>query len=356
MKGSILTGQQKTNFRSAPSHSAQAKLKPVVTVRYTVNTTSHLKKQSTTGIQSLGKAPSNANCTTVTKSNSRSSSSSKATWSCPMKSVFARLSLGPLVKTKTGLVPAAILPRNGLSQNLTHTAIPTDPISSASYKLQSKSSTSVTVPKRSAIAQKKTLPTTVLKNPVSEKKSVSLTAGVKIKQVQDQNKSDPKLLLGGHSRPSCTNQLSSGLKSTSHFSKSTKGHVKTGGTVEISKHNKSIRQLTDRFPKQRSECEGEKNGQQYRVPSQTSSGPASRCSSKAADRVMQKGHSLINAQPPQTRIKRTNAPVMSQTVPQPARTISRTSQARDTKTTKVPTSVIPQTEGKKQTAAQEERM
>lgn len=384
VKGSLLTGRQITSYRSETSGPAQPKLKPVLTRSYTVvssksnlNTTSHLKKQSNTGIQSLGRGSSNAVCTAVTKSNSRFSSSSNAAWSCPMRTVSARISLGPLVKTKTGLIPAVTQPRNTPSQNLTHTsAIATDTIttSSVANKLRSSTSTSVTLSKRSAMAQKKTLPTTALNKAVGEKTTVSSTARVKIK-VQDQNKSNSKLLLGKHSLSSCKSQLSTGLKSTSNFSKCTAAPIKPEGRVGMSKYNKSAGQPTDRSTKQRSERERVKNGQQCKVPPQTSLGPASGCSSRAVIRTMQaavaeqggktktctqrdskKGHSSLNAQPPQMGIKRTGAPVMSQTVPRPTRTISHTSQATDTKTTKVPTRVIPQTVGKKQTAAQEERM
>ncbi|KAK1892176.1 Cytoskeleton-associated protein 2-like [Dissostichus eleginoides] len=69
-----------------------------------------------------------------------------------------------------------------------------------------------------------------------------------------------------------------------------------------------------------------------------------------------KGHISANAPPPQAGFKRTSAPVVSQTVPRTGRTISHTSQATLTKTPKFPVRVIPQTEGKKLTAAQEERM
>ncbi|KAI4821250.1 hypothetical protein KUCAC02_029192 [Chaenocephalus aceratus] len=69
-----------------------------------------------------------------------------------------------------------------------------------------------------------------------------------------------------------------------------------------------------------------------------------------------KGHISANAPPPQAGFKRTSAPVVAQTVPRAGRTISHTSQATLTKTPKFPVRVIPQTEGKKPTAAQEERI
>lgn len=205
------------------------------------------------------------------------------------------------------------------------------------------------------MAKRKTLPTTALNNHERTR--------------TNQDKSNSKPLLGKHSQPSGKNQLSSGLKSTSTSSKCTAAPIKPGGRVG------AAGQPTDRSTKQRSEGEGQKNGQPCKVASQISSGPTSRCSSRAVSGVMRaamaelggktktykepdgkKGHSLANAPPPQTGIKRTSAPVMSQTVPRPGRTISHTSQATDKKTPKVPVRVIPQTEGKKLTAAQEERM
>ncbi|GLD54393.1 cytoskeleton-associated protein 2-like protein, partial [Lates japonicus] len=59
---------------------------------------------------------------------------------------------------------------------------------------------------------------------------------------------------------------------------------------------------------------------------------------------------------PIDRLRYEGSKVMLHTVPRPGRTISYTGNAVDVKTPKVPVRVIPQTEGKKLTAAQEERM
>ncbi|XP_045898001.1 cytoskeleton-associated protein 2-like [Micropterus dolomieu] len=362
---------------------AQPKLnqKPVFKRTYTVassisnlNSASHLKKQPNTGIQASGRASSNAACTARTKSNSRFSSSSNATWSCPMKTVSVRISLGPIVKTKTGLIPAVTQPRNGQSQSLTHTSAPaadTTTTTSVANKVRPITSSSVSLSQRSAVAQRKTLPTTALDNPVNKRTTVSLTARAGIK-VQDQNKYNSNPLLGKHSQPSSKSQ-SSGLKSTFSSSKCTAAPIKPVGRVGMSKTNKPAGQPTERSTKQRSE--GERKGQPCTVASRASSGPVSRCSSRAVSRVMRtavaelagktktcketdakKGHSSTNAPPPKTGMKRTGAPVMSQTAPQPIRTISHTGQSTDMKTPKVPVRVIPQTERVKLTAAQEERM
>ncbi|XP_044052956.1 cytoskeleton-associated protein 2-like [Siniperca chuatsi] len=380
VKGIILTGRLDANCPSATSGPAQPKLdqNPVLTRTYTIvsskanlNSASHLKKQPNTGIQSSGRASSNAACTAVTKSNSRFSSNSNAAWSCPIKTVSVRMSLGPIVKTKTGLIPAVTQPRNSQSQNLTHTSA-TAADTTTTTSVRSSTSSSVSVSQRSAMAQKKTLPTTALNNPVNKKTTVSSAARAGIK-VQDQNKSNSNPLLGKHSQPSCKSQSSSGLKSMSSSSKCTAAPIKPKGRVGMSKTNKSAGQPTDKSTKQRSK--GEKNGQPCKVASRTSSGPVSGCSSKAVSGVIRaavaelggktktckvtdskKGHSSANAPPPKTGIKRAGAPVMSQTVPRPARTISHTGQAADMKTPKVPVRVIPQTEGEKLTAAQVERM
>lgn len=374
VKGSILTGRQDANRPFATSGPAQPKLNqnPGLTRTYTavslksnLTLSSHLKKQPNT--ESSGRASTNAARTAATKSSGRFSSSSNIALSSPMKAVTVRMSLGPIVKTKTGLIPAVTQPRNSQSQNLTHTSATaadttTTTTTSVSNKVRSSTS-SVSVFQRSAMVQRKTLPTTALNNPANKRTTVSLAARAGIK-AQDQNKSNSKPL----SQPSCKSQLSSGLKSTSSSSKCTAAAIKPEGRVGMTKTNKSADQPTDRSTKQRSAGEGGKNGQ-------PSLGPASRCSSRAVSWVARaaaaelgvktktrketdskKGHSSENAPPPQTGIKRTGAPVMSQTVPRPARTIRHTGQATDMKMPKVPVRVIPQTEAKKLTAAQEERM
>ncbi|KAM9360195.1 cytoskeleton-associated protein 2-like [Symphorus nematophorus] len=199
-------------------------------------------------------------------------------------------------------------------------------------------------------------------------------------QIKKPMTSAPKVVTGKENkalaeRPSLKSQQSSGLKSTSSSSKCTAAPVKPKERVQMSQPSTSARQLTDRSTKQSSEGAGDKNGQQGKVASRTYSGPARRCSSKAASGVMQaavaelgriaktckvtdgkKGHSSARALPPQTGIKRIGTAVMSHTVPRSARSISHTGHTTDMKTTKVPVSVIPKTEGKKLTAVQEERM
>ncbi|XP_054466961.1 cytoskeleton-associated protein 2-like isoform X2 [Anoplopoma fimbria] len=364
VKANILTGRQNTNRPSATNGPAQPKpnqnlvltrRSAVVSSRSNPNATNHLKKQPNTGIPSSGRASSNAALKAVTKSNSRFSSSSNATWSCPMTTGSVRISLGPMVKTKTGLIPAVTQPRNSQSQRITHTsATAGDPTTIATAnvtkKVQSSNLSSVSVSHKSAITQRKPLPTTSLNNQERAR------AGIKV-----QNQSNSRPLFRKTSQPSSKIQLSRGQKSTSTFAKSTAAPLKPQGRAG------AAGQPTDRFPKLRSEGGGQTKSQPCKVSSQTTSGVANRSSTRAAvaelggktktsEQTNGRKGSSANAPPPQTGIKRTSIPVMSQTVPRLGKTISHTGQAKGTKTPKVPVRVIPQTEGKKVTAAQEERM
>lgn len=387
VKSSSLTAQQNVNRSSATSGPVQPKLNQnrVFTNTYSVSSksnlyvASHLKKQPKTGMQSSAKASSNASCIAVAKSNSRIKKSiSNVTRSGPMTSVNTRISLGPIVKTRTGLVPAVIQPRNTES-NLTRTsATATDNTvsinTSVANKVRPRTSSSLSVSKSSSVVQRKTFPRAALKNSAHERTTVSLNARAVIK-TQDQKKSNSKPLLGKHSQPSCKSQQLSGVKSTSTSSKCRAALVKPEGRVGVPKTIESAGQPTHRSTKQRSQAEGEKNGQPCKVAPRTTSGPESRCSFRAVSGVTRatvaelggktkicektenkKGCSSAKAPPLQTGAKRTSAPVMSQTVPRPARTTSYSGKNTDMKTPKVPVRVIPQTEGKKLTAAQEERM
>nr|XP_020441446.1 cytoskeleton-associated protein 2-like isoform X2 [Monopterus albus] len=370
IKGSILTGQQNASCPGANSGRVQPKPNQnlVLTRTYTVvssksnlNAANHLKMQHNIGMQSSGKATSKSSHVAVIPSNTRFSRSSGATRSIPMKSVSVRMSLVPTVKTRTGLIPAVIQPRNTKSQTST-TA--TDP-STTSVTNKVRSGTS-SVSLRSAVAQRRTFTTTTLNNPAKERTTGRLTARAGFKG-QRQNSSNSKPLLDKLSQLSCKSQLSNALKSTFTPSKCTAAPIKSEGRVGVSKTNRSAGPPTDRSTNQRSV-----SSQPCKVASQTSLAPASRYSYRAVSWVTRdavaepgrksktcketqskKGHSSVNVPPQPTGIKRAEAPVMSQTVPQPARAIS---QATDGKMPKALIRVIPQTEGKKLTAAQEERM
>ncbi|KAI3372550.1 hypothetical protein L3Q82_023034 [Scortum barcoo] len=394
IKSSILTGRQDASRPSVTNGPEQPKLdqNPGLARTYTIvsfksnqSSASYLKKQQNTGIRSSGRASTNTAHTAVTKSNSRFSSSSNfALSSAKTKTLSVRMSLGPLVKTKTGLIPAVIQQKErknvkkescqNLIQTSTTAADTTTPATLVSNKLRSSSTSSVSVSQRSKMVQRKTLPATSLNNPVNKKTTVSLAAKAGIKS-QEQNRCTSKPLLGKQSQLSCNSQLPGRPKSMSRSSKCTAATIKPEGRAGVSKTNKSAGQPTDRPTKQRTAGEGGAGSQPCKVSLRTSSVPASRCSSRALSLVIhaavaeqggktktckerdsKKGHRSENAPPPQTGIKKTGAPVVSQTVPRSARTIGRTGQTTDTKTPNFPVRVIPQTEAKKLTAAQEERM
>ncbi|TKS78225.1 Cytoskeleton-associated protein 2-like [Collichthys lucidus] len=281
------------------------------------------------------------------------------------------MSLGPIVKTKTGLVPAVTQPIVSQSQKLTHpSALAADATTASSVSNKMRSNTSsVSVSKRSAMVPGKTLPTTALnkRETVKERTTVLQTAKVGTKV--------SKPLSAKHPLTSCKSQLSSrlsSLKSTPSSPRCTAAPIKPEGKVVVSKTIRSAWQPMDRTTKMRSQGEREKNGRSKVAP-RTSLATAGRCSSSMASGVIQadvvaelggkikssketdhkKVKSLAHAAPPQTDIKRTG---MSQAAPRDARIFSHRSQATDMKTPKVPVSIISRTEGKKLTAVQEERM
>ncbi|KAM7019113.1 cytoskeleton-associated protein 2-like [Tautogolabrus adspersus] len=351
VKGNTLTGQGNACRSSATSVPVQPR-KPT---QYSLLTGTYKTNKEK---QSSDRTSSNIAPTSAKNQNSRFSSKSNAALLRPVKTASVRMSLGPVVKTKTGLMPAVTQPRN--SQSLTH-----PPASAAANRTTSvvslvRSSSSSSV----FIFQRKTLPNATVSNPHKEK-SLSSTASTGIK-LQEQNVANSKPLFGQHYHPS-------GLKTTSIRSNCTAGPNKPDRRVGMLKPNKSTSQPKDLSSKQKLDGERKKNGQPCKVVSRTSSGPASRCSSRPISGDMRavltevekrsktcgetdgkEGHSSDNAPKTQMGVKGTGPRVLSQTAPQPVRTISLTGQAR--KTPKFPVIDIPQTERKKLTAVQEERM
>ncbi|XP_074526962.1 cytoskeleton-associated protein 2-like [Halichoeres trimaculatus] len=355
VKGGTETGRQKIHHLSAATCPARPKVNhyPVFTKTYTVlssksNSASHFRKQPATEIKASGRTSSSVVRTAATKPNSRISSSSNCAL-LPRKTHSARMSLGPVIQTKTGLIPAVTQPRQNQIKSQTHIPARTTNTMSAARNVRPSTSSSVSV------TQKNTLTVTTTKKPLNERAGFSATARAQI-GVQIQNRANSKTLVG---QPS-------GLKTTTISSKSTAAPNKPEGRFGRLKPAQSTSQPTDTSSKLRSETEGKKNGQPCKVISRTSS---SRCSSRPPSWISQnagaerekkteaggkKGHSSAFAFQTQIGIKRSHAPVISQTAPQPVRTISLTGQVR--KTAKVPGRVVPQTEGKKLTAVQEERM
>uniref|UniRef100_A0A3B4FN84 Cytoskeleton-associated protein 2 C-terminal domain-containing protein n=1 Tax=Pundamilia nyererei TaxID=303518 RepID=A0A3B4FN84_9CICH len=267
----------------------------------------------------------------------------------PTMTVSTRISLGPLVKTKTGLTPAVIQSR-ATKPNLPHTSVTaasTTTTNQIAKKVQSSSKSTTSVSQRFAA-------------------NISSTMGAKNK-VQGQNKLNSKPVLGSHSQPS-KSQLSSGLKTTYTSLKCTVASFKPEVRVAA---KKSTGQPANKSTKPRTEPKGEKS-QPCKAAFQTFSRPANTCNSRPVGEpaVTDTGRKTkitketagktenraSNAPPLKSGVKSRVAPLISQTVPPPSRTVRLTGQATNTKTPKVQSKVFPQTEGKKLTAAQVERM
>ncbi|KAF3695419.1 Cytoskeleton-associated protein 2-like Radial fiber and mitotic spindle protein [Channa argus] len=368
VRGDILARRQNDSCPAATSGPARPKLNENSMLRstYTVKSSKSdlnvATKQPNTRGQSFAKTSSNAGCTAIITSNIRWSNSSKPPLSGSVTAASVRMSFGPLVKTKTGLIPAVIQPRNTDSRLSCKSATAVDSIANTTAVANK------VVSSHSLLSQRKTPHASVVGSSVNKQTTVS----AKIGKVQDQNL---KKVLVNHCQPSSKSELLSGLKSTSKSSQCRAAHIKPEGKVGISKPNQSLGPPTDRSTKQTSESGGEKNVQPCRVAPQTSLRPTGRFMSRAVtggergavaelggktmkkkDTQIKKGRSSANILPQKPSVKKTGVAVISKTVQQPARTTSFTGQAQDMKTPKVTVRVIPQTEGRKMSAAQEERL
>lgn len=280
--------------------------------------------------------------TVVKRLNGNSGSRSASTFSCPVNS---RISLGPLVKTKTGLVPAV----TQSSENRGHTsARETDAAKYVVKKFTPRDSTSVTASKSSSILTYKKMLPPDFKSSDKEKITVSSMTVAKIK-VQGQNKASSNLQLDKSTRPS-KSQQSNQQKSAANLYKCT--NTANNHKEKLSQCNKSTTQPTNCSKNPKPELKVGKSGQLPTVPSQTSRGGGvhrtkdeqaqnNRMSTKKDNKV---GWASANVQ----QQRRTVAA-------KPAWTVSLTNQSISTKV-KVPDTLIPQADGKKQTAAQAERM
>ncbi|XP_034452218.1 cytoskeleton-associated protein 2-like isoform X1 [Hippoglossus hippoglossus] len=371
VKGSILTAQQNAKCQSSTSGSGRDRnpgLIPTITsmsAKFRLNAAINVKRQPATGMHSSGRGSSSS------ASHSKLDSGSNAS-SVPMKTISARMSLCPLVKTRTGLITAATQPRKSLSSHASATpANATTTTVSVADKV--RSSTYASGPQKSVTFLKKTLTATALNNHVNKKTTVS-SATITGCKIPSQDKSNAKPLLDKQTLSSRRGQLSSELKSLPTF-KSKAAPVQPVRREGTTKTDKSAGKPADRLTQQKSDAGGARNGQTCKVSTQTSSGPASRSSFRADKGVRRgdvvelggktktsketqskKGHSSSNAPPPQAGINQTGAPVMSRRASQPATSIRRTGLTTGTKTPKLSVRVLPQTEVKKLTAAQEERM
>lgn len=279
---------------------------------------------------------------TVKTLNGNFGSRSTSTLSCPVSS---RISLGPLVKTKTGLVPAVTQP----SQNRGHASVREIGAKKCVVnKFTPRDSTSVTASKSSSTLTYKKMLAPVFKSSDEEKKKpVSSMTGAKIK-VQGQNRASSNHQLDKSTRPS-KSQQSNQQKSTSNLYKYT--DTANSHKEKLSKCNKLTTQPTNWSKNPKPEFKVGKNGHLHTLQASRAAGvhrtkdeqaQKNRMSSKKDDKV---GWGSANVQQQQRRT----------VVAKPARTVSFPNQTTSTKV-KVPDTLIPQTDGKKQTAAQAERM
>lgn len=341
VRGSTLKGKENAVRPSSSSASTQPRRNqnPLLTKTYTVvvskpNVTaaSTQKRPTSTRGQTSGKTSSNAAYTVGAKSNSKSSLSSNC---ATTQMADSRISMGPLVKTKTGLTPAVIQPRSTKSEMLHATARTTVyPASVVAKKVQS-SRGSASVPQRS-----------------TREVSLHLRVGGK---VQAQNKPKP---LDKRAPPASKRPFSGGLRVTSTYVKCNAPTVKPEGKALTSKTtgqsaNRSVKTTSGAAPQPSSRTNSSTSGSRLKQAAVVEPAGKVKTNKEALIKNKTSSAKTFAAQVP---TKRAFAPVLSQTAPQPSRTISITGWAAGVKTPKVTVKVVPQTEGKTTTSAQEERL
>ncbi|XP_028314006.1 cytoskeleton-associated protein 2-like isoform X2 [Gouania willdenowi] len=309
------------------------KLNPVLTSTYSVlssrsNLTAdrHPKKttQANTTSQTSGKRSESA-APSVGAQNSRVSIRSKVPPTNLKKTISLRMSLGPMVKTRTGLIPAVIQPKENQS----------NPVQSFS----------------SSVARAKVATKTHSqgKLPASTSQSVKVVHSTAKtgNKTHAQTKPDCKPVLGKNPQPSNKSRLSTAPS---------KAQAKASAS-------KPACPSAARATQQRSVSDRKKNDPPTSRPvSRFSTRTVGVCASdqpmrprvqKSQESGLKTRNRSENVPPPRTSQSQTRAPVVSQTAPQPSRTISLTA---NSKRAKVTVKVVAQAEEKKMTAAQEERL
>lgn len=363
---------QGTHFKRATNGPTQPNVKPVLKKSDTAPATSNLRNRLNTGVQSSVRSSSKSDCIAVPISASRFRRGSNAAWSCPMNTAGSRISLGCLVKTRTGLVPAVTQFLHTPSQSLARdSARATNTAASRAAAADKSRHQTTAVSKRPAAAQKSLPPTALSKAARNKGVSSTAAAGDRKAKVQAKPNSRPSLL-------PLKSRITNGLTSTSSTSSCTATLDKAKGTARGTASYQSDRQPTDSSTRRMFEREGNKNTQQVdsssrlsqQVAASSSGGfrrSAPAAAAAAASTVKEKssihthgkkGQSFVNGKPPQIGLRRTASSV---TVPRPPRITSHTrpatvTTATKTPATKIPAKAVPQTEGAKVTAAQEERM
>ncbi|XP_008417538.1 cytoskeleton-associated protein 2-like [Poecilia reticulata] len=356
-KVNVTNGKQTAICSSSSSVSAQTKVyqNPLLRKTYTVLSSKSSftpaatqKNQPNTGSRNLSKVQLNGRCTDAAKSEPKSSITSSRATLCPLEMVSSRISTGPLVKTKTGLVPAVIQPRNPKSnashppgskrQTFTSSAVAKNP----KGKGQSSRMSSASASQRPALV-----------NPTNSRAGSKAGA---------QNKAKPKPLPVTQTQPTGRSQLWTGLRSAGPSKCKT---VKPEQSVLTVK--------TAGQPAHTSKAQVKKNTQSVKADAPTSSRPSIKRSSTAVktdERVWSKDGRETKTNRDTQIIQKTSRNIPSvhaptkctaaargyRTAPQPSRSISLLGRAAATKTPKVTVKTAPQTEVKKLTAAQEERM
>lgn len=283
-----------------------------------------VSKPNATAASSLKKPTITRGHTSATTSTARAKSSFKCSLNsngATAQAAGSRISMGPLVRTKTGLTPAVIQPRNTTSD-------PPRP-KAASHKTTSTASVAKKVQASSTSAS------------VRHKSASKSAAGGK---VQAANKSKPKPALEKQTLPACKSQCSGGLRVTSAALKPKAPPVRPEGRGLPSKF---IKVTSGAAPQAASRTNGSSSTTGSRLKQTVVTQPAGKTTTK-------KESSSTNILPPRAPPKPAFAPILSQTAPQPSRSVSLTGWATATKTPKV-TAKVPQTEVK-MTTAQEERL
>ncbi|XP_014829000.1 PREDICTED: cytoskeleton-associated protein 2-like [Poecilia mexicana] len=355
-KVNVTNGKQTAICSSSSSVSAQTKVyqNPLLRKTYTVLSSKSSftpaatqKNQPHTGSRNLSKVQLNGCCTHAAKSEPKSSITSSRATLCPLEMVSSRISTGPLVKTKTGLVPAVIQPRNPKS-NTSHPP---------GSKRQTFTSSTAKNPKgkgqssRMSSASASQRPALVI--PTNSR------AGSK---AEAQNKPKPKPLPVTQTQPTGRSQLWTGLRSAGPSKCKT---VKPEQSVLTSKRAGQSAHT--------SKTQVKKNTQSVKADAPASSRPSVKRSSTAVktdERVWSKDGRETKTNRETQNVQKTSRNIPSvhvatkctaaargyRTAPQPSRSISLLGRAAATKTPKVTVKTAPQTEVKKLTAAQEERM
>uniref|UniRef100_A0A3B3UPL5 Cytoskeleton-associated protein 2-like n=1 Tax=Poecilia latipinna TaxID=48699 RepID=A0A3B3UPL5_9TELE len=355
-KVNVTNGKQTAICSSSSSVSAQIKVyqNPLLRKTYTVLSSKSSftpaatqKNQPNTGSRNLSKVQLNGCCTHAAKSEPKSSITSSRATLCPLEMVSSRISTGPLVKTKTGLVPAVIQPRNPKS-NTSHPP---------GSKRQTFTSSTAKNPKSKGQSSRMSSAS------ASQRPALVIPTNSRVgSKAEAQNKPKPKPLPVTQTQPTGRSQLWTGLRSAEPSKCKT---VKPEQSVLTSKRAGQSAHT--------SKTQVKKNTQSVKADAPASSRPSVKRSSTAVktdERVWSKDGRETKTNRETQNIQKTSRNIPSvhvatkctaaargyRTAPQPSRSISLLGRAAATKTPKVTVKTAPQTEIKKLTAAQEERM